>query len=108
VADNKSKTGAQDRAHISASDHFEIAEIANKFSLSVLGVHDLIKRFGNERETLEQEARKLAIRLAAEQDYEALVLSARFGISMEQASDLVKRYGNNRAKLDQEADKLTR
>ncbi|HEV2897686.1 MAG TPA: DUF3606 domain-containing protein [Pseudaminobacter sp.] len=59
MVDDKSKTGWQERNRVSASDPYEVGDFADKFNLSITGVHDLIKRFGNDRETLEREARKL-------------------------------------------------
>jgi Protein of unknown function (DUF3606) len=60
MADDKSKIGKQDRDRVSAIDHYEVRDFAYRFNISIGGVRDLIKRHGNDRKTLEREARKLA------------------------------------------------
>jgi hypothetical protein len=59
MADDKSKTGKQDRDRVSAGDHYEIRDFACEFDISLGKVRDLIKHHGNDRETLEREAGKL-------------------------------------------------
>ena len=59
MADDKSKTGQQDRGRVSAADHYEIRDFAHEFDITIGQVRDLVKHYGNDRETLEREARKL-------------------------------------------------
>ncbi len=60
IADDKSKMGGQDQARVASSDHYEIRDFAYEFGISLGQVHDLIRRHGNDRATLEREARKLS------------------------------------------------
>lgn len=56
MADDKSKQDARDRDRVSAQDDYEVSYFASKFNLSTDHVLDLIKRYGNDRETLERHA----------------------------------------------------
>jgi hypothetical protein len=60
MADDKSKNGKQDRGRVASGDHYEIRDFAYEFGISLGQVHDLIRRYGNDRATLEREARKLS------------------------------------------------
>jgi hypothetical protein len=59
MADDKSKIGKQDRIRVASGQEYEIRDFADKFNISPGQARDLIERFGNDRETLECEARKL-------------------------------------------------
>lgn len=59
MADYKNKTGKQDRGRVSVGDHYDIRDFAHEFDITIGQVRDLIKHYGNDRETLEREARKL-------------------------------------------------
>jgi hypothetical protein len=59
MADGKSKNSKQDRGRLSSGDHYEIRDFAHEFDISLGQVHDMIRRHGNDRATLEREARKL-------------------------------------------------
>lgn len=59
MADGKSKNSKQDLGRLSSGDHYEIRDFAFEFDISLGQVHDLIRRHGNDRATLECEARKL-------------------------------------------------
>ncbi|NGO53752.1 DUF3606 domain-containing protein [Allomesorhizobium camelthorni] len=61
MADDKSKIGGQDRIRVASSQVYEVRDFADKFDISPAQAKDLIERFGNVRETLEREARKLNI-----------------------------------------------
>jgi hypothetical protein len=60
MADDKTKTGTPDQDRVSGADPYEVRDFVDKFEISLGEVRDLIKRHGNERETLEREARKLS------------------------------------------------
>jgi hypothetical protein len=59
MADGKSKNSKQDQGRLSSGDHYEIRDFAHEFDMSLGQVRDLIRRHGNDRATLEREARKL-------------------------------------------------
>jgi hypothetical protein len=59
MADDKIKTGGQDRIRVAGGQEYEVRDFADKFDISPGEAKDLIERFGNDRETLESEARKL-------------------------------------------------
>jgi hypothetical protein len=62
MADDKTKTGKQDRALVAANQDYEIRDFADKFDISPAQAKRLIERHGNDRGMLEREARKLALR----------------------------------------------
>lgn len=59
MADNKQHVGEPDRSRVSGSEEYEIRHFAKAIGLDVDKVRELIRRHGNDRETLEREARKL-------------------------------------------------
>jgi hypothetical protein len=59
MADDKSKAGNPDRIRVASGQEYEVRDFAEKFDISPGEARDLIERFGNDRETLELEARKL-------------------------------------------------
>jgi hypothetical protein len=59
MADNKHQIGEPDRSHVSESEDYEIRYFAKAVGLDVEQVRKLIQRHGNDRQTLEREARKL-------------------------------------------------
>ena len=59
MADDKSKRGGGDRSRVSGSEEYEVDYFAKKHGLSPDQVRALIKAHGNDRATLEVEARKL-------------------------------------------------
>ncbi|MEI9406586.1 DUF3606 domain-containing protein [Mesorhizobium argentiipisi] len=59
MADDKTKRGSRDRDLVSADDDYEVRYFANQHGISPERVRDLIKEYGNDRKTLEREARKL-------------------------------------------------
>ncbi|BCM19278.1 DUF3606 domain-containing protein [Mesorhizobium sp. J8] len=58
MADDKTKRDFRDRDRVSANDDYEVEYFAQKVGLTVQQVRELIKKHGNDRETLEREARK--------------------------------------------------
>lgn len=62
MADDKTKTGRQDRSRVAAEQDHEVRDLAEKFDISPAQAQRLIERHGNDRGMLEREARKLALR----------------------------------------------
>lgn len=60
MADDKSKVGTQDRAKVAADQDYEVQYFAQKHNLSPDQVRGLIHKHGNDRDTLEREAKKLS------------------------------------------------
>ncbi len=60
MADDKSKTGKQDRMRVAGGQDYEVQYLSEQTGITAEQARDLIKRFGNDRETLEREAKKLA------------------------------------------------
>jgi uncharacterized protein DUF3606 len=56
---DKSKTGNGDRNKMARGDDFEVHYLAKKIGISAGAVRELIRQHGNNRPTLEREARKL-------------------------------------------------
>jgi hypothetical protein len=59
MPDDKSKIGEPDRSRVTADQNYEVGYLAGKYGLSSLQVRQLIARVGNDREKLDQAARKL-------------------------------------------------
>jgi Protein of unknown function (DUF3606) len=59
MPDDKTKVGKPDRSRVSADQDYEVQQFAEKHGLSPQQVRDLISRFGNSREKLEQAAKHL-------------------------------------------------
>lgn len=59
MADDKTKRDFRDRDRVSADEDYEIEYFANKVSLTVQQVRDLIAMHGNDRETLERAAKDI-------------------------------------------------
>jgi hypothetical protein len=60
MADDKSKTGEQDRSRVAADQDYEVRDFADKFDISPAQAKRLIDRHGNDRGMLEREAKKLS------------------------------------------------
>jgi hypothetical protein len=59
MPDDKANRGEPDRSRISGSETYEVNFFAEKHGISAAQARDLIKRHGNDRETLDREAEKL-------------------------------------------------
>ena len=59
MADDKTKRDFRDRDRVSADEDYEVSYFAKQHRISPEQVRDLIKEHGNDRKTLEREARKL-------------------------------------------------
>jgi len=59
MPDDKSKIGEPDRSRVAADQNYEVGYLAGKYGLSAQQVRQLIARVGNDRERIEQAARKL-------------------------------------------------
>lgn len=59
MADDKSKRGAADRARVAGGEGYEVSYFARKHDITKQQAEDLIKKVGNNREKLNEEAPKL-------------------------------------------------
>jgi hypothetical protein len=59
MPDDKTKVGEPDRSRVAGDQDYEVEYFAEKYGLRPQQVRDLIARVGNDREKLEQEAKKL-------------------------------------------------
>ncbi|WP_348633428.1 DUF3606 domain-containing protein, partial [Mesorhizobium sp. M2A.F.Ca.ET.067.02.1.1] len=59
MADDKSKRDFRDRDRVSADEDYEVEYFAQKVWLTPQQVRELIKQHGNDRQTLEREAKSL-------------------------------------------------
>ncbi|MBZ9859712.1 DUF3606 domain-containing protein [Mesorhizobium sp. CA12] len=57
MADDKTKSDFRDRDRISGDEDYEVEHFAQKVGLTPQQVRELIKKHGNDRETLEREAK---------------------------------------------------
>ncbi|AZO58574.1 MAG: DUF3606 domain-containing protein [Mesorhizobium sp.] len=62
MADDTTKRDFRDRGRVSGDEQYEVAHFARKFQLTIPEARDLIKKHGNDRATLEREARAVASR----------------------------------------------
>lgn len=62
MTDDKTKRDFRDRDRVSGDEEYEVGYLASKFGLSIPQVRDLIAKHGNDRETLEREAKALGNR----------------------------------------------
>ncbi|WP_214477612.1 DUF3606 domain-containing protein [Mesorhizobium sp. dw_380] len=62
MADDKSKRDSRDRDRVSGDQEYEVGYFASKFQLTIPEVRELIRKYGNDRETLEREAKALGSR----------------------------------------------
>jgi hypothetical protein len=60
MADDKSKTGKQDRARVAAGQDYEVHHLAREAGVTTEQAQALIKAYGNNREKLMQAAKGLA------------------------------------------------
>ena len=60
MADDKSKTDNRDRSKVAGNEDYEVQYLAEKMDISVNQARELIRQHGNDRATLEREAKKLA------------------------------------------------
>jgi glycerol-3-phosphate dehydrogenase len=59
MADDKSKTDNRDRLRVAGGEDYEIAYLVQKAGITREQARELIKRYGNDRETLMKHARNL-------------------------------------------------
>jgi len=57
MTDDKSKRDFRDRDRVSADEDYEVEHFAQKVGLTAQQVRELIDKHGNDRETLEREAK---------------------------------------------------
>ena len=59
MADDKTKMDARDRSQVAADERYEVEYLTEKTGVSRTQALELIRKHGNDRETLLREARKL-------------------------------------------------
>ena len=59
MADNPNQQDNRDRSRVSGSEDYEIRYFADQNGISLEQARELIRRHGNDRETLNREAQKL-------------------------------------------------
>ena len=59
MADDKNNRGEPDRSRVSGSEDYEVEYFARENGITPDQARELIKRHGNDRETLTREAEKL-------------------------------------------------
>jgi hypothetical protein len=59
MSDDKTKKDYHDRDRVSGSEDYEVRYFADRHGLEPDQVRDLIRRHGNDRETLDREAARL-------------------------------------------------
>ena len=62
MTDDKSKRDSRDRDRVAGDEEYEVGYFASKFGLSIPQVRELIAKHGNDRETLEREAKQIGNR----------------------------------------------
>ncbi|RWC26355.1 DUF3606 domain-containing protein [Mesorhizobium sp.] len=62
MPDDKSKTDNRDRDRVSGDEEYEVGYFASKFGLTIPEARQLIAKHGNNRDTLEREAKALGNR----------------------------------------------
>jgi len=60
MADDKSKTGKQDRDRVAGGQDYEVQHLANEAGVTPEQARQLIKAYGNDREKLMQAAKTFA------------------------------------------------
>ena len=60
MADDKSKQDGRDRSRVAGDEPYEVEYFARKADITMAQARELIAKHGNDRETLEREAAKLA------------------------------------------------
>jgi len=59
MADDKSKQDNRDRSRVAGDEDYEIQHLAERAGITSSQARELIKRYGNDRETLEKYAKSL-------------------------------------------------
>jgi hypothetical protein len=59
MADDKTKTGGDDRRQVAGGETYEVDYFAEKHGITRDQAHELIERHGNDRATLDAAARRL-------------------------------------------------
>jgi hypothetical protein len=59
MVDNPRKEDNRDRSRVSGSEDYEVRYFADQNGISMDQARELIRQFGNDRETLNREAQKL-------------------------------------------------
>jgi hypothetical protein len=59
MTDDKTHVGEPDRSRLAGGQDYEVRYLAEQYGLSVEQARDLIARFGNDRQKLDEAAKKL-------------------------------------------------
>jgi hypothetical protein len=59
MGDDKSKIGGQDRARVAGRQDHEVSYLTEKTGISAEEARALIRRYGNDRDAIEREAKKI-------------------------------------------------
>ncbi len=59
MADDKTKTDNRDRSKVAADEDYEVQYLMQKTKVTAAQARGLIRTYGNDRATLEREAKKL-------------------------------------------------
>jgi hypothetical protein len=59
MADDKSKTGKRDRSRVAAGEDYEVQHFAEQTGLTAEQARTLIRRYGNDRQKLMEEAKTM-------------------------------------------------
>jgi hypothetical protein len=59
MADDKTKVANQDRSRVAGGEGYEVEYFAQKHGIAPEEARNLIRQYGNNRETLDREAAKL-------------------------------------------------
>ncbi|RUX94739.1 MULTISPECIES: DUF3606 domain-containing protein [unclassified Mesorhizobium] len=62
MADDKSKRDFRDRDRVAGDQEYEVGYLASKFQLTIPKVRELMRKHGNDRDSLEREAKALGSR----------------------------------------------
>ncbi|MBA1144769.1 DUF3606 domain-containing protein [Mesorhizobium neociceri] len=62
MTDDKTKHDFRDRDRVAGDEEYEVGYLASKFELTIPEVRELIRKHGNDRDTLEREAKALGNR----------------------------------------------
>jgi hypothetical protein len=60
MADDTTQQDNRDRSKVAGGQDYEVQYLATKTGISIDQARELVRKHGNNRETLEREARKLA------------------------------------------------
>lgn len=60
MPDDKTKLDQRDRSRVAGGEDYEVRHFADKHGISMDKARELIEKYGNDRETLDREAARIA------------------------------------------------